>query len=262
MLSLLRYFANVNNPLLHTSSTEPKLYTTDSGIIAGSEAGWTLSKNTHWRVFFASVFLVSVPVFIEAPLVRAAPVLSVFLTLGWVGLSYVLLQKYHTWLWGDLLLGFAGSWFAGSIYWGWMRWEPLWHLPIECLALPLPLWLIARNRLIVGSWFAIGSLFGTAITDVYFFLTDLMSHWRQLMNAEPNLVMPIFHSALERVNTPFGTILAIVLAIVLMSVGLVPLWLRSPLRASPPLSAWAFSGAVLSTILVDMLFWVAAVTAT
>jgi hypothetical protein len=102
-----------------------------------------LSKNAHWRIFFASVFLVSVPVFIEAPLVRTVPVLSVLLTLGWVGLSYVLLQKHHTWLWGDLLLGFAGSWFAGSIYWGWMRWEPLWHLPIECLALPLPLWFIA-----------------------------------------------------------------------------------------------------------------------
>jgi hypothetical protein len=247
--------------LLQPSSASSKLYTTGSGITAESGAGWTLSKNAHWRIFFASVFLVSVPVFIEAPLVRTVPVLSVLLTLGWVGLSYVLLQKHHTWLWGDLLLGFAGSWFAGSIYWGWMRWEPLWHLPIECLALPLPLWLISRNRLLVGSWFAIGSLFGTAITDMYFFSTDLMSHWRQLMAAEPNLIMPIFHSALERVNSPFGTTLAIILAAVLMIVGLVPLWLRSPLHSRPSLSAWAFSGAVLSTILVDMLFWVAAVTA-
>ncbi|MGD1901136.1 MAG: DUF3120 domain-containing protein [Geitlerinemataceae cyanobacterium] len=220
-----------------------------------------MSKYAHWQVFFASVFLVSVPVFIEAPLVRALPMLSVVLTLGWVGLSYVLLQRHRTWLWGDLLLGFAGSWLAGSLYWGWMRWEPLLHLPIECIALPLPLWLIARRRLLVGSWFAIGSLFGTAVTDIYFFSTDLMSHWRQLMYAEPNLVMPIFHSALERVNSPLGVVLGVFLATLLVVVGVVPLRLRSHLSSRPSLPAWAFSGAVLSTILVDALFWVAAVSA-
>jgi len=187
--------------------------------------------------------------------------LSVVLTLGWVWLSVVLLKRRRTWLWGDLLLGFAGSWLAGSIYWGWMRWEPLLHLPIECLALPLPLWLIARRRLLVGSWFAIGSLFGTAVTDIYFFSTDLMSHWRQIMYVEPDSVMPIFQSALERVHSPLGIILGALLAALLVVVGVVPLRLRSHLSSRPSLPAWAFSGAVLSTILVDALFWVAAVSA-
>jgi len=200
-------------------------------------------------------------VFIEAPLVRWLPWLSVALTLGWVWLGLRLSQYRSTWIWGDLLLGFAGSWFAGSVYWGWMRWEPLWHLPIECLALPLPLWFIYRNRFLIGSWFAIGSLFGTAVTDAYFFSTDLMNHWRQLMYAEPNLVLPIFESALDRVHSPLGTTLAIVFAILLFVVGIAPLRVRPSGYLSRSLPVWAFSGAVLSTILVDLLFWLAAILA-
>jgi uncharacterized membrane protein YeaQ/YmgE (transglycosylase-associated protein family) len=221
----------------------------------------SVNRRVSWLVFFASVFLVSVPVFIEAPLVRTLPVLSVGLTFGWLALSVALLQNDRTWIWGDLLLGFAGSWLAGSIYWGWMRWEPLWHLPIECLALPLPLWFIHRNRLLIGSWFAIGSLFGTAITDLYFYLTNLIDHWRQLMYAEPNLVLPIFHSALVRVNSPLGASLALLLALLLLVVGLAPLRFSSTGDRSKSLPAWAFSGAVLSTILVDALFWIAAMSA-
>ncbi len=60
-------------------------------------------------VFAAAVFLVSVPVFIEAPLVRSLPTLSLGLTAFWVCLSFALMSRPSTQVWGDLLLGFSWS---------------------------------------------------------------------------------------------------------------------------------------------------------
>jgi hypothetical protein len=65
-------------------------------------------------VFLLAVFLVSVPVFIEAPLVIAT-LLSLVMTAGWVWLSWVLWSRPSTQLWGDMLLGFSWSWLAGSL---------------------------------------------------------------------------------------------------------------------------------------------------
>jgi hypothetical protein len=200
-------------------------------------------------VFAAASFLVSVPVFIEAPLVRSLPALSLAMTAGWVWLSWVLLSRPSTQLWGDLLLGFSWSWLAGSLYWGWLRWEPLLHLPVEAIGLPFALVCLSRGWGKVGNFFYLGSLLGTVLTDVYFYLVDLIPQWRQLMQVEPALASPILQSALEQVQTPWGQGWAVILAVVLMSVGIFPLryferhW-------------WAFSGAVLSTILVDSLFWI------
>lgn len=209
----------------------------------------------RWRqtrfVLAASMFLVSVPVFFQAPLVRQLPWLSLALTGGWVWLSLWLQSRSGTKLWGDLLLGFTGSWLAGSLYWGWLRWEPLLHLPVEAICLPVALWCVIRRRWQVGAWFYMGSLFGTAITDLYFYLVDLIPHWRKIMEVDPALALPVFQSATRQVQTPWGISWAVVLLAVLLSVGLVPL-------KSKQLHWWAFGGAVLSTILVDGLFWIAA----
>ncbi|WP_017717080.1 DUF3120 domain-containing protein [Kamptonema formosum] len=202
-------------------------------------------------VLAASVFLVSVPVFFQAPLVRQLPWLSLALTAGWVWLSFWLQSRSKTQVWGDLLLGFTGSWLAGSIYWGWLRIEPVLHLPVEAICLPVALWCAMRRRWQVGAWFYIGSLFGTAITDLYFYLVDLIPHWRKIMEVDPALALPVFQSATRLVGTPWGISWAAVLLAVLLSAGLVPL-------KSKQLHWWAFGGAVLSTILVDGLFWIAA----
>ena len=202
-------------------------------------------------VFCSAVFLVSVPVFVEAPLVRSLPLLSLVLTFGWIGLSFALMSRTSTELWGDLLLGFSLSWLAGAIYWGWFRWEPLLHLPIEAIGLPLALVCLKQNWGKVGNFFYLGSLLGTALTDVYFYLVDLIPYWRQLMQVEPELAKPIFHSALLQMQTNWGQGWAVILALVLLTLGILPLRSRQ-------LHWWAFSGAVLSTILVDSLFWVAA----
>ncbi|GAB4191596.1 MAG: DUF3120 domain-containing protein [Coleofasciculaceae cyanobacterium] len=202
-------------------------------------------------LFGAAAFLVSVPVFLQAPLVRQLPLLSLVMTLGWVWLGLWLFQRKTTHLWGDLLLGFSWSWLAGSIYWGWLRWEPLIHLPVEAIGLPFAVWSLRRGWGKIGNLFYLGSLFGTALTDVYFYLTNLIPHWRQLMRVEPELAIPIFQSAIAQVQTPWGITSALVLMATLLIVGIWSL-------AKGQLHWWAFSGAVLSTILVDSLFWVAA----
>jgi len=204
-------------------------------------------------VFWTAAFLVSVPVFIQAPLVRYYPEVSLGLTFFWVGLGVWLLKQEKISLWGDLLLGFSWSWLAGSLYWGWWRWEPLIHIPMEAIGLPFVLWGLYKGRGKVGNLFYLGSLLGTAITDVYFYLTGLIPYWRQLMTVElaPNLVSPIFHNALAQIETPWGISWAIVLLNLLLAIGIYPLQKRG-------CHWWAFSGAVLSTILVDGLFWITA----
>jgi hypothetical protein len=204
-----------------------------------------------WQVFVAAAFLVSVPVFLQAPLVRLAPWLSLALTAGWLWLSFTLRARSATEVWGDLLLGFTWTWLAGSIYWGWLRWEPLLHLPIEAVGLPFAFVGLMRGKDKIGNWFYLGSLLGTAITDIYFYIVNLIPHWRQLMQVEPHLVQPIFQDAVARIQTPWGVGWAVVLGMLLLLTGFLPL-------RSPQLHNWTFGGAVLSTIVVDGLFWLVA----
>lgn len=237
------------NPILspHTSTATPLSPASPSLSSILGVLRWSQRR----LVLAASVFLVSVPVFFQAPLVRQLPWLSLALTAGILWLSFWLQSRSKTKLWGDLLLGFTGSWLAGSLYWGWLRWEPVLHLPVEAICLPVALWCVMRRRWQVGAWFYLGSLFGTAITDLYFYLVDLIPHWRKIMQVDPALALPVFQSATRLVQTPWGISWAAVLLAVLLTAGLVPL-------KSKQLHWWAFGGAVLSTILVDGLFWIAA----
>jgi len=78
--------------------------------------------------------------------VRYYPEVSLGLTFFWVGLGVWLLKQEKISLWGDLLLGFSWSWLAGSLYWGWWRWEPLIHIPMEAIGLPFVLWGLYKGR--------------------------------------------------------------------------------------------------------------------
>ncbi|MGB5636583.1 MAG: DUF3120 domain-containing protein, partial [Waterburya sp.] len=206
-----------------------------------------------WRVFFTASFLVSVPVFFQAPIVRLFPKVSLILTLFWVGLGWYLSQRPQNLWWGDIILGFSWSWLAGSIYWGWLRSEPLIHIPIEAIGLPFALWCIWRGWGKIGNFFYLGSLLGTAITDLYFYIVEVIPYWRELMTVDldPALASPIFKAALVQVQTPWGISWAIVLVNILLAVSW---WSLRKIE----LHWWAFAGAVLSTILVDSLFWIAA----
>lgn len=207
-----------------------------------------------WAVFGTAIFLVTVPVFFQAPMVRQVPWLSLAMTGFWLWLSLKLLKNRATNLWGDLLLGFTWSWFTGSIYWGWLRQEPFLHLPVEAIFVPWALWCLSNNREMLGNCFYLGSLFGTAVTDGYFYITGLIPYWRQLMTVEPEMALEVFQNAFTQVRTSWGITWIIVLVGILLLFGLVPL-------QSKKLYWWGFGAAVLSTILVDSLFLLAAFVA-
>ncbi len=216
-----------------------------------TNGAWQWQLQGIWGVFAAAAFLVSVPVFIEAPLVRQYPVISVALSLFWVGWGLVLFQRPQGQIWGDLLFGFSWSWLAGAIYWGWFRWEPALHLPIESIGVPFALWGIWRGVGKIGNLFYLGSLLGTAITDLYFYEVGLIDYWRQLMQVDPALATSLLQQAIAQVRTPWGTAWAVVLVNFLLAVGIMSLGTKQ-------LHWYAFSGAVLTTIVVDSLFlWVA-----
>ncbi|NCJ06499.1 DUF3120 domain-containing protein [Synechococcales cyanobacterium C] len=212
-----------------------------------------------WRFFSAAIFLVSVPVFIQAPLVRAWPWIGLLSTGLWLGTGWVLQKRPASANWGSLILGFTLTWIAGSLYWGWLRWEPLLHLPVEALAVPLVPLLLRIRAARLGIFFYLGSLLGTAITDLYFYIVGLIPYWRQLMQVEPDLALPILQDALGVMQTPWGQAWALILILVLLFLSCAPLVQRGVLiGASSHFHWWVFSGAVVSTLLVDGLFWLSA----
>ncbi len=240
--------------LPHATYGDNRINKLESTLCSSASLPRYMPQVQTWLVLAAAVFLVSVPVFIEAPLVRSLPVLSVALTGFWVWLSFNLMSRQETYIWGDLLFGFSWSWLAGAIYWGWLRWEPLWHLPVESIGLPFAAWCLIKKWGPIGNWFYLGSLLGTVLTDVYFYIVKLMPYWRQIMQVEPNNVSPILQNALIQVQTPWGQMWAVIGLVLLLTAGILPLRTKSK-------HWYAFSGAVLSTILVDSLFLIAATRA-
>jgi Protein of unknown function (DUF3120) len=249
------YFPPSQSLQLHGPVTLSLLSTADHSPIA---------QENRLSALFASAFLVAVPVFVQAPLVRAVPTVSLALTLVWLWLGSNWLKDSKRRLWGDLIIGFSWTWLAGAIYWGWFRWNPYIHLPIEAVGLPIVLGLMLYGRrggqaqsvksTQIGNYFYIGSLLGTAITDLYFYYVGLIPYWRLLMISPPTEAGLILHRALLRMETYQGVGCAIVLLSLLIMLGTIPM-------RSPSAHWWAFSGAVLSTIVVDSLFFIAAIFA-
>ncbi|WP_017325635.1 DUF3120 domain-containing protein [Synechococcus sp. PCC 7336] len=211
---------------------------------------------TSTRMFLSAGALVSLPVFAQAPLVRYAPWVSLVLTLGWLGVSLHLISLRPYRNWGSLLYGFTLTWLAGSLYWGWLRAEPLWHMPIEAIALPFVLWGLARGFARIGNYFFLGSLFGTAITDLYIHTMKLLPFWRQALQpgVSEREALLLLEGALEQMQTGVGIAAAIVLSAILWTVGNMGLRFAGDRREDAQLHWWAFSGAVLFTLLVDGLF--------
>jgi hypothetical protein len=221
-----------------------------------------ISWSDHTKVWAASAFLVSVPVFFQAPLVRHFPVLSLIMSVGWLAIAQVLLDRTaddRAQVRGSLIWGFSLTWLCGSIYWGWLRFEPLWHLPIEAIAMPWAIWAIGNTedkttgKYAIGAWFYISSLLGTAITDLYFYLANLLPHWQAIIKLEndPSAVQAIFQDAVLQLQTPSAIAWAVIITAVITAIGFKAM-------RSPSLAAWAFAGALLSTIFVDALFAVLA----
>ena len=203
--------------------------------------------------FWASC-LVVLPVFAQAPWVRAQPFTAALF--GFVLLSVGLLSH---WLappkgkdLGALLVGFSGSWLAGSLYWGWLSSHPLLHLPVEAFALPLALTgLNTRWRL--GCAFYLASLLGTGFTDLAMALTNVMPLWPSVVTATPAEAALLLQEAATRVMRP-ESFLVISAAGVLILCLVRDCRIRS-LNATRWSTSWSVAASVLfTTLLIDGLF--------
>jgi len=145
-----------------------------------------LSKPSSLR--FWSSFFVILPIFFQAPWVRYQPMSALAFTFLIIALSFFLYNNFSQkfFIVGSLLLGVAGSWLGGSLFWGWLSAHPILHIPVEAVVLPLAL-LGLRTKWRIGSSFYIASLFGTAMTDFVIFCTGIMDQWMAVVNAEPDL---------------------------------------------------------------------------
>lgn len=216
---------------------------------------WVSESRPQIQVFIGSLGLVILPVFVQAPLVRYFPWISLALTLGWLLLGRYLLSRPGWQTWGDLTIGFAWIWLTGSIYWGWFRWEPVVHLPVEALGLPIAIACLCCNRGRIGSYFFLGSLLGTAVTDLYINWMHLFPSWRQLMWVDPDFTQIVLRATTNSLETDVAACRAVVLVLFLLIATFVSV------ATSRQLAWWAFGGAVFSTLIVDGLFFLTAALA-
>lgn len=203
--------------------------------------------------FWASA-LVVLPVFLQAPWVRFHPFSSCLFTAVLLTTGILAVQIGNT-SWkksGTLLVGFSGSWLAGTLFWGWLRMHPVLHLPVEAIALPLAIGGL-NSRWKLSCSFYLASLLGTAITDITMALTGVMSFWPEVVNATSSEASPLLNEAAKLVLQPTS------LLILVSAAGLV-IWLAKQLwaqaaKTSESQEAWKVAAAVLSTtLLIDALF--------
>ena len=132
-----------------------------------------------------SSFFVILPIFVQAPWVRFEPISALCFTFIIIFVAFLLSRKESDkwFIVGSLLLGVAGSWLGGCLFWGWLSAYPILHIPVEAVALPLAVFGLG-TKWKIGSSFYISSLFGTAITDMTIFFTGIMDQWKEVITAD------------------------------------------------------------------------------
>lgn len=198
--------------------------------------------------------LVVLPVFVQAPWVRAAPMAAalftaVLLTAG------ILLERHPQRRWqeiGALLVGFSGSWLGGALFWGWCRLHPVWHLPIEAFALPLALAGLPGRWRLAGSFY-LASLLGTAATDAAMLLSGVMDFWPEVLGSPLQEAPALLRTAALAVLRPLP------LTVICASGGLL-LAVAARLRQLG-LAGQIAAVTVATTLAVDGLFLAAALAA-
>ena len=198
--------------------------------------------------------MVVLPVFLQAPWVRVHPFSAVLFTVVVlsVGVNLHFTCRGRLQDIGSLLVGFSGSWLAGSLFWGWMRAHPMLHLPIEAFALPLALaGLTTRWRLAAG--FYLASLIGTACTDLTMALTGVMPFWPEVVTAPIGDASQQLHAAALQLTQPLPALILTVAAVLIL---LMSRRLRAlSLQPGAGADVMAMAASVLTTTLwVDGLF--------
>lgn len=214
----------------------------------------SLALPAGWSLWALAAFLTVGPVFLQAPLVRLAPMAAALGTLPLLvgALALAFHPNPNRQRVGMLLVGFAGSWLGGSLFWGWCRAYPVWHLPIEGFALPLALGGL-QTRWRIGAWFYLGSLLGTALTDALIAATGLMPFWPLVVGAKGGLAARLLQEAAQGLLHPLP-----LLAIALAGVWILQL---SRLLWRGDGAQRAASAALATTVVVDGLFLGAALLA-
>jgi hypothetical protein len=226
-----------------------------TGLDLGALRPRTASGEGRLSPQLLAVVLVTLPVFVQAPLVHAQPLIASLLTVPLLsaGILLGLSPHQHRAQLGAVLVGFAGSWFCGSLFWGWLRLHPLLHLPIEALALPLALAGLRSRWQLAGSFY-LASLVGTAATDAAMALTGLMPLWPAALAAEPGAAMALLQEAALRVLTPLnlGVVLAFASALLALGLGL---------RRRGGATARLAGATLITTLAVDAVFLLLALAA-
>jgi len=162
-----------------------------------------------------SSFFVILPIFVQAPWVRFEPISALCVTFLILFVAFLLSRKESDkwFIVGSLLLGVAGSWLGGCLFWGWLSEYPILHIPVEAVALPLAL-VGLGTKWKIGSSFYISSLFGTAITDMTIFFTGIMDQWKEVITADSDTAPLILQKTSE--NLIHSKSLSIIILVALM----------------------------------------------
>ena len=202
--------------------------------------------------------MVVLPVFLQAPWVHLHPVSACLFTFVLLGIGFAFTEfggdrYFHA---GSLLVGVSGSWLGGCLFWGWLRSYPVWHLPVEAVALPLACFgLTTKWRL--GAGFYLACLLGTACTDFMMVVTGVMHKWPQVVLASFSEAPSLLNQTAEqllKVQSLLFLAFAALLIFLLARLMRIRANLRSPLGAT-----WLVASAALTTTLwVDGLFLLSA----
>ncbi|WP_257473268.1 DUF3120 domain-containing protein [Prochlorococcus marinus] len=199
--------------------------------------------------------MVVLPVFVQAPWVHVFP-FSAFLFSFIIFFLGFYLQNFSTYKWtsvGSLLVGVSWSWLGGCLFWGWLRAHPVWHLPVESIALPIAASLL-NTKWKIGSSFYLASLLGTAFTDLMIVLTGVMKAWPEIVEAPFSEASKMLSLTAEQLLSPFSLISISIAALLIIWIAN---WMNQKSKIEPSFcDAWLVSSAALTTTLwVDGLFF-------
>ncbi len=199
--------------------------------------------------------MVVLPVFVQAPWVHVFPFSAFLFSFIIFFLGFYLL-KFSSVRWssvGSLLVGVSWSWLGGCLFWGWLRAHPVWHLPVESIALPIAISLL-NTRWKIGASFYLASLLGTAFTDVMIVLTGVMKAWPEVVDAPFPEATKILSLTAKQLLSPFSLLAIFIAALFII---LIANWMNQKSKSEPLSSdAWLVSSSALTTTLwVDGLFF-------
>ena len=228
-----------------------------SGLMQNPALGsqWLRFTPVQASLSFWASALVVMPVFVQAPWVHHHPFSACLFGIGLAATGILLsLSAGRSQLndLGSLILGFSGSWIAGSLFWGWLSPHPVLHIPVEAFALPLALAGLKTRWRCAGAFY-LASLVGTAFTDLSMAISGVMTLWPEVVTATADQAPVLLRAAAAEVLAPKSLLVVIIAAA--MITNLVHGCRTRADRIGDSASAWEVARSVLfTTLVVDGVF--------